>query len=266
LYPLTDTHCHLYLPQFDDDRKEVIEQAINSGITRILIPGIDIKTSEQALNLCAMFPNVLYAAVGIHPNSKNDFNEKSILQLETLAKSDHVVAIGEIGLDYYRLGNSLEQQKLMFQSQLELASKLDLPVCIHNRDASNDVLEITEKWRGHLIEKNQQLNYPGVFHSFSGSLELVKKTINFGFYLGLSGPITYPRNHELRKTVNSIPLEKLLIETDSPYLPPHPFRGQRNLPVYVKYVAQQISEIKIMDIGSILSATTKNASDLFNWK
>jgi TatD DNase family protein len=266
LYPLTDTHCHLYLPQFDDDRKEVIEQAINSGITRILIPGIDIKTSEQALNLCAMFPNVLYAAVGIHPNSKNDFNEKSILQLETLAKSDHVVAIGEIGLDYYRLGNSLEQQKLMFQSQLELASKLDLPVCIHNRDASNDVLEITEKWRGHLIEKNQQLNYPGVFHSFSGSLELAKKTINFGFYLGLSGPITYPRNHELRKTVNSIPLEKLLIETDSPYLPPHPFRGQRNLPVYVKYVAQQISEIKIMDIGSILSATTKNASDLFNWK
>jgi TatD DNase family protein len=266
LYPLTDTHCHLYLPQFDDDRKEVIEQAINSGITRILIPGIDIKTSEQALNLCAMFPNVLYAAVGIHPNSKNDFNEKSILQLETLAKSDHVVAIGEIGLDYYRLGNSLEQQKLMFQSQLELASKLDLPVCIHNRDASNDVLEITEKWRGHLIEKNQQLNYPGVFHSFSGSLELAKKTINFGFYLGLSGPITYPRNHELRKTVNSIPLEKLLIETDSPYLPPHPFRGQRNLPVYVKYVAQQISEIKIMDIGSILSATTKNAGDLFNWK
>jgi TatD DNase family protein len=266
LYPLTDTHCHLYLPQFDDDRETVINQAIDAGITRILIPGIDIRTSEQALNLCAVYPNMIYAAVGIHPNSKNDFNEKSIVQLETLAKSDHVVAIGEIGLDYYRLGNSLEQQKLMFQSQLELASKLDLPVCIHNRDASNDIIEITEKWRGHFIEKNQQLNYPGVFHSFSGSLELAKKILNFDFYIGLTGSITYPRNHELRKTVNSIPLEKLLIETDSPYLPPHPFRGQRNLPVYVKYVAQQISEIKIMDIGSILSATTKNASDLFNWK
>ncbi len=264
--PLTDTHCHLYLPQFDDDRKTVIEQAIDSGITRILIPGIDIKTSEQALNLCAMYPNVLYAAVGIHPNSKNDFNEKSIVQLETLAKSDHVVAIGEIGLDYYRLGNTLEQQKMIFQSQLELASRLDLPVCIHNRDASKDVIEITEKWRGHLIENKKQLNYPGVFHSFSGSLELAKKILTFGFYIGLTGPITYPRNHELRETVNSIPLEKLLIETDSPYLPPHPFRGQRNLPVFVKYIAQQISEIQKMDIGSIISATTKNAGDLFNWK
>jgi TatD DNase family protein len=263
---LTDTHCHLYLPQFDADRKTVIEQAIDVGITRILIPGIDIKTSEQALNLCAVYPNVIYAAVGIHPNSKNDFTDKSIVQLETLAKSDHVVAIGEIGLDYYRLGNSIEQQKLIFQSQLELASKLDLPVCIHNRDASKDIIEITEKWRCHLMEKNQLFNYPGVFHSFSGSLELAKKILNFGFYIGLTGPITYPRNHELRETINSIPLNKILIETDSPYLPPQPFRGKRNLPVYVKYVAQQISEIQKMDIGSIISATTKNASDLFNWK
>jgi TatD DNase family protein len=265
LISLTDTHCHLYLPQFDDDRDNVIKQAIDSGISRILVPGIDIRTSEQALNLCALYPTVLYAAVGIHPNSKNDFNEKSILQLETMAKSDHAVAIGEIGLDYYRLGNSIEYQKRMFRSQLEIASKLNLPVCIHNRDASKDIIEITENCGTHITEINAQFPSRGVFHSFSGSLELANKILNLGFYIGLTGPITYPGNIDLRKVVNTLPLDKLLIETDSPYLPPHPFRGQRNVPFYVKYIAQQLSEIKKMEISLIISATTKNASDLFRW-
>jgi TatD DNase family protein len=266
LIPLTDTHCHLYLPQFNDDRERVIEQAIDSGITRILVPGIDIRSSERALNLCALYPDVLYAAIGIHPNSKNDFNEKSIIQLETLAKSDHVVAIGEIGLDYYRLGNSVEQQKSMFQSQLDLSSKLKLPICIHNRNASKDIIEMIEEWRRHLIDQNQQLVSPGVFHSFSGSLELAVKILSLGFFIGLTGPITYPNNQELRNVINKLPLEKIIIETDSPYLPPHPFRGQRNLPFYVKYIAQQISEIRKIEIELIANATSKNAVNLFNWK
>jgi TatD DNase family protein len=266
LIPLTDTHCHLYLHQFDEDRENVIKQAIDSGVTKILVPGIDIKTSEQALNLCAIYPNVLFAAVGIHPNSKYDFKEKSIIQLETLAKSNHVVAIGEIGLDYYRLGNSIPQQKNMLQSQLELASKLNLPVCIHNRDASKDIIEIIERWRDHQKEKNQQLFSPGVFHSFSGSMELATKILSLDFNIGLTAPITYPRNQDLRNVVEKLPLEKLLIETDSPYLPPHPFRGQRNLPIYVRYIAQRISEIYKMETESIINATTKNACDLFNWK
>lgn len=263
---LTDTHCHLYLPHFDNDRKTVIKQAIDCGINRILVPGIDIKTSEQALNLCAIYPNVLYAAIGIHPNSKNDFTEKSIGQLKSLAKSDHVVAIGEIGLDYYRLGNTIDHQKMMFQSQLEVASELDLPVCIHNRNSSEDIIEIVEKWLNRIREKKYQSISTGVFHSFNETLEIAKKIIYLGFYLGISGPITYPNNREFRRVIKMLPLENILIETDAPFLTPHPFRGQRNLPIYVKYVAQQISELYQMEMESIEKITSKNANDLFNWQ
>ena len=263
---LTDTHCHIYLPQFNNDRETVIKQAIDSGIRRILVPGIDIKTSEQALNLCAVYPNVLYAAIGIHPNSKNDFNEKSIEQLKSLAKSDHVVAIGEIGLDYYRMGNSIEQQKRMFQSQLDLAAELALPVCIHNRNSSEDIIEIVEKWLNLIRERNHQSISTGVFHSFNGTLETAKKIISLGFYLGITGPITYPSNREFRSVIKMLPLDNLLIETDAPYLTPHPFRGQRNLPIYVKYMAQKLSETYQIEIESIENITSKNANDLFKWK
>jgi TatD DNase family protein len=266
LVSLTDTHCHLYLPQFYDDRKTVIQQAIDAGINRILVPGIDIKTSEQAINLCAIYPKVLYAAIGIHPNSKNDFNEKAIEQLKVLAKSEHVVAIGEIGLDYYRLVNSIDLQKFIFESQLELASELGLPVCIHNRDASKDVIEIVEERQALFQKRTHQSMLTGVFHSFNGSLGIANKILRLGFYLGITGPITYPSNHKLRNVIKKISIEKILVETDAPYLTPQPFRGQRNLPFYVKYVAQQISEIYPMDIESVKIITSKNAGDLFNWQ
>lgn len=263
---LTDTHCHLYLPHFDNDRETVIKQAIDCGISKILVPGIDIKTSEQALNLCAIYPNVLYAAIGIHPNSKNDFNEKSIGRLKSLAKTDHVVAIGEIGLDYYRLENSIEQQKSMFQSQLDLAAELDLPVCIHNRDASEDVILIIEKWIDFFRERNHQSIPTGVFHSFNGKLVIANKIICLGFYLGITGPITYSSNRELCNVIKKLSIEKILIETDAPYLTPHPFCGQRNLPIYVKYVAQRLSELYQIEMESIEKITSKNANDLFNWQ
>lgn len=263
---LTDTHCHLYLPQFDLDRDDVIKKAIDSGITRILIPGIDIKTSEQALNLCAIYPKVLYAAIGIHPNSKMDFDEESIEKLKTLAKSDHVVAIGEIGLDYYRLGNPIANQKRMFQSQLEVSSEFNLPVCIHNRNASEDVIEIVEKWRVLNREKKKQTFPIGVFHSFTGSSDLANKILKLGFFLGVTGPITYPKNNDLRNVIKMLPLEKILIETDSPYLPPHPFRGQRNLPVFVKYIARELSNLFQLEMELIKYFTSKNANEIFHWE
>lgn len=266
MFSLTDTHCHLYLPQFDNDRDDVIKQAIDSGISRILIPGIDIRTSEQAINLCALYPKTLFAAIGIHPNSKNDFDENSIIQLKSLVKSDHVVAIGEIGLDYYRVGNSIENQKRMFQSQLELASELGLPVCIHNRNASQDVIEIIENWIGIPQGKNHTSIQSGVFHSYDGSLETANKIIKLGFYLGITGPVTYPSNHVFREVIKNVCIDKILIETDAPYLPPHPFRGQRNSPVYVKYIAKQISEIYQKDIESVEKITSKNAATLFKWQ
>jgi len=266
LISLTDTHCHLYLPQFDNDRDDVIKKAIDAGISKILVPGIDIKTSEQAINLCAIYPTVLYAAIGIHPNSKNNFNEKSIEQLKSLAKSDHVVAIGEIGLDYYQLENTPDYQKAIFQSQLDVSSELNLPVCIHNRNASEDVIEIVKKWQVSHREENNQ-NFPtGVFHSFAGSFEVANEIINLGFYLGITGPITYSKNHEFRSIIKMIPFDRILIETDSPYLTPHPFRGQRNQPVYVKYIAQALSDIYQMDLESIEIFTSKNANDIFHWE
>jgi len=262
---LTDTHCHLYLPHFDNDRETIIKQAIDYGINKILVPGIDIATSEQALNLCAIYPNVVYAAIGIHPNSKNDYVEKSIEQLKTLAKSEHVVAIGEIGLDYYRLINSIEQQKRMMQFQLDIATELNLPVCIHNREASEDVIQIVEKWKDCFRGKNLPSNPTGVFHSFNGNLETANRIINLGFYLGITGSITFSSNRELGNVIKKISKEKILIETDAPYLTPHPFRGQRNIPVYVKYVAQKLSDLYQSELQLIENITSENADDLFKW-
>jgi TatD DNase family protein len=266
LNSLTDTHCHLYLPHFDRDREKVIKFAIDCGIRKILIPGIDIKTSEQALNLCAIYPNVLYAAVGIHPNSKNDFCEKSIGVLKSLAQSNHVIAIGEIGLDYYRLGNSIEQQKMMLQSQLDLAAELNLPVCIHNRDASEDVIQLIEKWLTFYRESKRQSIPTGVFHSFNGNIFNANKIISLGFYLGINGPITYSSNHELRDVIKKVSIEKILIETDAPFLPPHPFRGQRNLPLYVKYIAHQLANLYQIELEVVENITSINAENLFNWQ
>ncbi len=256
----------MYLPQFDDDRDTVVKQAIDAGVNKILIPGIDVRTSEQAIKLCAYYPNTLYAAIGIHPNSKNDFNKEAIAQLNILAKSEYVVAIGEIGLDYYRLVNPIDQQKAMFQSQLELASELGLPVCIHNRDAFEDIVDIVDKCQIFLQERNHQPIPYGVFHSFNGTLEIAKRIISIGFFLGITGPVTYPSNHEFRDVIKMLSLDNLLIETDAPYLPPQPFRGKRNIPFYVKYVAQQISEIYKIDIETVKNITSKNANKLFNWQ
>lgn len=260
-----DTHCHLTLPQFDIDRSMVIRRAIDIGIKKILIPGIDITSSQQTLRLCATLPDFLYAAVGIHPNTNCDNFIDEIRSIDPLAKHPAVVAIGEIGLDYYRMSNSKLIQQRAFISQLEIADELNLPVCIHNRDAARDILHILEK---HLLKRNQSVKRKvnGVFHSFSGDLDTARRIISLGFLLGISGPITYPKNTGLADVVKQIGIDHLVIETDAPYLAPQKFRGQRNQPEYVLQVVEKLSMILDLSVEKICQTTNENAERLFHWE
>ena len=264
---LTDTHCHLYLPDFDQDRENVIRKAIESGVTKILIPGIDVLTSGQAIKLCSCFPKSLFAAVGIHPNSMISHNNKIINQIKSLAHLDCVVAIGEIGLDYYREKTSRSQQLDLFLAQLEIASDLSLPVCIHNREADQDICFYIKKWVNDLKLRNSPIsNNPGVMHSFTGSLELALEFIQMGFYLGIGGPITYKKNQTFRDFLPTLPLKNILLETDSPYLPPQPFRGQRNEPLHLSLIAKTIADCYKDKIDNIAEITSLNSKNCFHWK
>ena len=260
----TDTHCHLTLPQFVPDRFEIIQGAINKGICKILIPGIDFQSSVEAIKLCALYPKVLYAAIGIHPNTTGDL-EQELKSIYSLSTQKPVVAIGEIGLDYYRQMNSKQVQMNILEQQLNFASERHLPVCIHNREASVDIIEILENW------VNKQKNglsgkVRGVFHSFSGNLQFAQKIIELGFMLGISGPITYPKNSNLAELIFKIGIENLVVETDAPYLAPQLYRGKRNLPEYVIQVIQKLSIIFELPMEKICQITNDNAARLFQWQ
>lgn len=243
----------------------VIQRAIDIGINKILIPGIDVDSSQLAIRLCANHPGFLYAAVGIHPNTNCDNFIDEIRSIDPLAKHPAVVAIGEIGLDYYRMGNSKFIQQRAFISQLEIADELNLPVCIHNRDAASDILDILEK---HLAKRKQNENQKinGVFHSFSGDLDTARRIIALGFLLGISGPITYPKNMGLADVVKKIGIDHLVVETDAPYLAPQKVRGQRNQPEYVLQVVEKLSMILDLPVEKICQITNENAERLFHWE
>lgn len=260
-----DTHCHLTLPQFDIDRCEVIQRAIDIGIKKILIPGIDFASSQQAIQLCAIHPGFLNAAVGIHPNTNSDNLIDAIQLIATMADHPAVVAIGEIGLDYYRMSNPKSIQKQIFTDQLDIADNLNLPVCIHNRDAAHDILDILEK---HLAKRNHRVKRKinGVFHSFSGDLDTARRIIELGFLLGISGPITYPKNKGLVDVLKQIGIDHLVVETDAPYLAPQKVRGRRNQPEYVILVIEKLTEILGLPIDKVCDITNKNAERLFLWE
>lgn len=262
---LTDTHCHLDMDQFDEDRDEVIHNALNGGITKILIPGLDVATSKAAIKLAEKHPQI-YAAVGVHPNSGDTWDEGTLTELEELAQHPKVAAIGEIGLDFYWDKTPRYKQEPIFQYQLELAAKLDLPVVIHNREATADVLRMITSWVAKM--KSQKLalaDRPGVLHSYSGNIDQAYEALEANFFLGITGPVTFKKADGLRNIVSQVSLASLLIETDAPYLTPSPFRGKRNQPYYVKYVAEKIAEIKNIPVEKVAAATTGNAKNLFNW-
>jgi TatD DNase family protein len=272
---LTDTHCHLNINNFDSDRDEVIQRAKSAGLTRILIPGITLASSRLAAKLATTHP-MLYSAVGVHPNDAETWDAQTLSALTHLAITNiKVKAIGEIGLDYYWNSSTRETQIDILQNQLRLASELQLPVVLHFREkgdmehgtCGDDLLKILEKWVDELKSTNQSLGErPGVLHSFSGSLEIAQHAINLGFYIGVTGPITYKNAENRRTVITNLPLERLLIETDAPFLAPVPHRGKRNEPAFVTHIADKIAAIKSHTPQEIAALTTANAARLFAWE
>jgi TatD DNase family protein len=252
---LIDTHAHLDSTQFDPDREEVIHRALGAGI-QIITMGTDLDSSEQAVQLAQTYG--IFAAVGVHPHEAHRFvNDRQLdaavpAQLETLLQEERVVAMGEIGLDSFKNYSPHEAQLIAFQEQLALAQRLKKPVVIHNREARGDLLKILK-----------DANVAGVVHSFTGDGALAQEILSLGFYIGINGIITFPKSQALREAVKEIPLERLLLETDAPYLAPIPQRGRRNEPLYVRHVAECVAQIRSLPLEKLAEVTTKNAQRLF---
>lgn len=275
---LTDTHCHLDFNKFDPDRADVIQRALETGVTRILIPALDLESSRRVVKLANSHP-ILYAAVGFHPTDLDDWNASanSIENLRNLAKSAaKIVAIGEIGLDHYWVKEEAKRnfQREILKEQLALAAEVNKPVIIHLREegdawfgsASEQLLEILSEWHAELKSQNHPLSErPGVLHSFNGTLETAQKAIAMNFFIGVTGPVTYKNAEQKRSIIQQLPMTHLLIETDSPFLAPVPHRGKRNEPAFVRKIADKIAEITSRNAEDIAAVTTTNAARLFLW-
>ena len=274
---LTDTHCHLDFSKFDEDRDAVIQRAIDAGVTKILMPAINLESCLSVIRLAQSHPN-LYAAIGFHPTDADKWNASSVDALRNIAQSadNKVVAIGEIGLDYYWVKENEKRahQRQVLQQQLNLASEVKKPVIIHLREennmdageASKDILEILETWHKALQSaENPLAKRPGVFHSFGGSFEIAQKAMAMNFYIGVTGPVTFKNAPERHALVKQLPLERLLIETDAPFLTPHPHRGKRNEPAFVSEIADKIAQLHSRSQSEAASITSANAARLFGW-
>lgn len=269
---LTDTHCHLYLEQFAGDIDDVIRRATEAGVTKMLVPGMDLETSRQAVKLAETYSSI-FAAVGYHPTDMQKFNAEDFDEICRLAEHPKVVAIGEIGLDYYWVKDTDKrtEQRRNLLPHLELANKVNKPIILHvreendaeNGDTTNDMFNILESWRKKLTAPR---SLPGVFHSFNGNLESAKRAMDMNFFIGITGPVTYKKNESQREIVRQLPLDRILIETDSPFQTPVPYRGKRNEPANVGLVADKIAEIHRATRDTIATATTSNANRLFRWE
>jgi TatD DNase family protein len=251
-----DTHTHLFASEFKDDIDIVIKNAINSGVSKMLLPNIDSSTTNNMLQLCNKYPQHCFPMIGLHPCSvKKDNIDKEILHVEEMLNKNKFIAIGEIGLDLYWDKSSLSYQKVAFESQIKLAKKYQLPIVIHVRDSLNEAIEI--------VEKHNNENLSGVFHCFTGNIQEAERIINLqNFYLGIGGVVTF-KNGGINKIINQISLDNIILETDSPYLTPTPFRGKRNESKFLVNIAQKMSEIYEIDINEIANKTSSNAINLF---
>jgi len=269
---LTDTHCHLDYNKFDPDREAVIARAVDSGLIRMLVPGLQHRSSKEAVRLAESNPSV-YAAVGFHPTDLEEFTEQTFDEVKKLTNHSKVVAVGEIGIDYYWVKESDKRalQREALKKQLAFAKEINKPVIIHMREendawfgeASQDLLNILEEWQGGL--HGPLAEKPGVLHSFNGNLETAQKVLALNFYIGVTGPVTYKNADKKREIIKQLPITKLLIETDAPFLSPVPFRGKRNEPAFVHHIADKIAEIHLKSPAEIASITTANAARLFAW-
>jgi TatD DNase family protein len=251
---LIDTHSHIYLADFDEDRQAMMERADKAGITRILMPAIDSATHENMLNTAIQFPGKCMSMMGLHPCSVLGNYVDELNMIERYLAKNKFIAIGETGLDFYWDLTYKDQQYDAFQRQIEWALQYDLPIVIHSRNSIDESID--------MIKKNQRGNLKGVFHCFSGSGQQAQQIIDLGFYLGIGGVVTF-KNAGLDILMKDIDMKYVILETDAPYLAPVPFRGKRNEPAYISYVAQKLADIKSTSIDEIAAITTSNAQKLF---
>ncbi|WP_377887164.1 TatD family hydrolase [Alkalihalobacillus sp. R86527] len=254
---LFDTHTHLNVEQFSEDKLEVIDRAQEAGVSKMIVVGFDHETITNAMKLVEEY-EFLYAAVGWHPVDAIDMTDEDLAWIEELAKHPKVVAIGEMGLDYHWDKSPHDIQKEVFRKQIQLAKKVKLPIIIHNREATRDVIDI--------LKEEDASEVGGIMHCFAGTVEEANECLDMNFYISLGGPVTF-KNAKLPKEVaKEVPVDRLLVETDCPFLAPHPFRGKRNEPSYVKLVAEQVADLKEMEYEDLASATFDNAMRLFGIK
>ncbi len=250
---LVDSHAHIQLDNYDTDRDSVLTRAQKAGVHAILVIGFDMQTSRDAIALTEAYEG-LYATVGVHPHDAKDFGEKTLGMFRELASHSKVIALGEMGLDYYRNLSPSTLQKSAFDRQLDLAEELNLPVVIHNREAYHDILPIL-KARSNRIR--------GVMHCFSGDVDIMRQTVDLGFYIGIGGPVTYRKSNDLQSVAREVPADLLLVETDCPWLAPQFRRGKRNEPAYVRSTAEKIAELRGVSLEEVAEITTRNFERLF---
>ena len=263
--PLIDSHCHLDTHQFDGDRPAVIERARAAGVKAIIIPGIDLHHCYQAIALADEYTGI-YAAVGIHPNDSRDYGDATEAELRKLACHPKVVAYGEIGLDYYWDKVDRAHQRIVFERQLELAATLGLPVIIHSRDANEDVAAILGEWvqsSAFATSPLAQRPFAGVLHAFSGDLALAQRAYEWNFVLSLGGPVTFTNAKQLHALVPQLRRDRLMLETDAPYLTPHPYRGKRNEPAYVALVCAKLADLYGISADQMAEESTALAEQFF---
>jgi TatD DNase family protein len=249
-FKICDSHCHLQDRRFKRDVEKVVCNARESGVEKILVPGWDLRSSKEAVVISEKFDNV-YAACGIHPHDARFYNEAIEKEIIKLSCNSNVVSIGEIGLDYYRDLSPRDVQKNIFRKQLSIAEEKGIPVIIHTRDSIEDTLEIVSDFKCR-----------GVFHAFDYEEDIAMKVIELGFYVGIGGVVTYS-NSKVSFSIKKIPLDSILVETDAPYLTPHPHRGKRNEPAYTKYVVKRIAELKSKTFEKVAEKTFNNTKKLF---
>lgn len=250
---LFDSHAHVDDSRFDEDRNEVIKRAAEAGLVGILNAGACMESSARSIAL-AQEHDMVYAAVGIHPHDAKEAKDHDYEQLAVWSSLAKVVAIGEIGLDYYYDMSPRDVQQQVFVRHIDVARQMGKPIIIHDRDAHGDVMTILKK---------EAKGLTGVLHCFSGSLEMAKEVIKMGFYVSFAGPVTYAKDGKLKEVAAAVPLERILVETDCPYLTPQPYRGRRNEPAHVKFTAEEVARVRGMDFEALAEAATANTKRLF---
>jgi TatD DNase family protein len=250
-----DTHAHLTFPEYRIDLPEVIERARKANLEAIINIALDDAALAFSLKIAEEYPDYVFNAFGLHPHDASEWNDEIPQKIRDLAKTKKIIAIGETGLDYHYKLSPIEKQKEVFRKFLQLAQELDLPAVIHSREASRDTMLI--------IHEEDQGKLKGVLHCFSGDMDLAKEALDIGLLISFTGNITFPKADKIRNAAKEIPLDRIMIETDCPFLAPQDYRGKRNEPAYVVKVAEQIAEIKGLELSEVAGQTTKNARRFF---